>query len=457
MKGFLGRFVVALAVVVVLTVTAVGSAYWVAARKVSKVATIKIDPALLEPGNNFLFVGSDTRAFVRNSKDEAHFGNADVQTGQRSDTIMVAHVDPKHGTGYLVSFPRDLWVDIPGMGPSKINAAFNAGPQRVIETIEHNFNIPISHYLEVDFAGFQKLVDALGTIPIYFPTPARDQKTGLDITKAGCWHLHGDQALAYVRSRYYESYVNGEWRSDPTSDLGRIQRQQYFLRTVAQQTLHKSERAPWRAPAILDQMLASMQRDQKLGLNPLRALANAFRGSHGALQTVTLPTNRQFINGQDALVLDEAKAAPMLARLRGELDNAVPAAPKGVAPKSVRVAVQNGSGRAHAGGDALTTLHGLGFATLTPATNADRSDYSVSEVRYAPGSENKGRLVLAQLGGAGKLVALDAAPGNADVLLVIGRDFSSIAAPTTAAPHKSSSSSKPAAAKSPSTAPPAGC
>ena len=156
-------------------------------------------------------------------------------------------------------------------------------------------------------------------------------------------------------------------------------------------------------------------------------------------------------------MLDDAKAAPMLARLRGELDNAVPAAPKGVTPKSVKVAVQNGSGRAHAGGDALTALQGLGFATVTPATNADRSDYAVSEVRYAPGAENKGRLVLAQLGGAGKLVALDAAPGSADVLLVIGRDFGSIAAPTTAAPHKSSSGTKPAAAKSPSTAPAAGC
>jgi LCP family protein required for cell wall assembly len=456
-KGFLGRFAVALVVVVVLTVTAVSSAYWVAARKVSKVATIKIDPALLEPGNNFLFVGSDTRAFIKRNTDEKHFGSANEQTGQRSDTIMVAHVDPKHGTGYLVSFPRDLWVDIPGIGGAKINAAFNAGPQRVIETLEHNFNIPISHYLEVDFAGFQKIVDALGTIPIYFPTPARDQKTGLDITKAGCWHLHGDQALAFVRSRYYESYVNGEWRSDPTSDLGRIQRQQYFLRTVAQQTLHKSERAPWRAPAILDQMLASMQRDQKLGLNPLRALANAFRGGTGTLQTVTLPTNRQFINGQDALVLDDAKAAPMLARLRGELDNAVAAAPKGVTPKSVTVAVQNGSGRAHAGGDALTALHGLGFPTVTPATNADRSDYAVSEVRYAPGAENKGRLVLAQLGGAGKLVPLDAAPGNADVLLVVGRDFTSIAAPTTAAPHSGSSSPKPATAKTPSTRPASAC
>jgi polyisoprenyl-teichoic acid--peptidoglycan teichoic acid transferase len=455
-KEFLRRFALALVIVAVLTVTAVSSAYWIAARKVANVATIKIDPALLEPGNNFLFVGSDTRAFVKSRTDEQHFGSAEVQTGQRSDTIMVAHVDPKHGTGYLVSFPRDLWVDIPGIGGSKINAAFNAGPQRVIETIEHNFNIPISHYLEVDFAGFRKIVDALGTIPIYFPAPARDQKTGLDITKAGCWHLHGDQALAYVRSRYYESYVNGEWRADPTSDLGRIRRQQYFLRTVAQQTLHKSERAPWRAPAILDQMLASMQRDQKLGLNPLRALANAFRGSNGALQTVTLPTTRQFINGQDALVLDAAKAAPMLARLRGELDDARPAAPRGVAPKSVTVAVQNGSGRAHAGGDALTALHRLGFATASPATNADRSDYAVSEVRYAPGAENKGALVLAQLGGAGKLVALDAAPGNADVLLVIGRDFRSVAAPTTAA-RKGTSSSKPAAAKSPSTTPPAGC
>ena len=119
---------------------------------------------------------------------------------------MVAHVDPKTAPASSCRSPATSGSTFPGIGNAKINAAFNAGPQRVIETIEHDFDIPISHYLEVDFAGFRKIVNAIGTIPIYFPHPARDRKTGLDINTAGCQHLNGDQALAYVRSRYYESF-----------------------------------------------------------------------------------------------------------------------------------------------------------------------------------------------------------------------------------------------------------
>ena len=211
-RAFLHRLITALIVAVVLSTVVIAGAYAQASRKVSKVATVPIDSSVLESGGNFLLIGSDSRAFVNDPTEAQHFGSPQEQTGQRSDTIMVAHVDGKTGTALLVSFPRDLWVAIPGIGNAKINAAFNAGPQRVIETIENDFDIPISHYLEVDFQGFAKMVNAIGTIPIYFPAPARDAKTGLLIKTAGCKQLNGDQALAYVRSRYYESFVDGQWR-----------------------------------------------------------------------------------------------------------------------------------------------------------------------------------------------------------------------------------------------------
>ena len=119
---------------------------------------------------------------------------------------MIAHIDPGKHTGILVSFPRDLWVEIPGHGTAKINAAFAfGGPQLAITTIEQNFDIPISHYLEVDFAGFRDIVDAIGSVPIYFPDArARhehrpgDHRRGLPAT------FRGEEALAYVRSRYYQ-------------------------------------------------------------------------------------------------------------------------------------------------------------------------------------------------------------------------------------------------------------
>ena len=92
--------------------------------------------------------------------------------------MMVVHIDPGKRTGVLVSFPRDLWVAIPGHGTDKINAAFAfGGPQLTIQTIKQDFDIPISHYLEVDFAGFRDIVNAIGSVPIYFPAPgARSQQ-----------------------------------------------------------------------------------------------------------------------------------------------------------------------------------------------------------------------------------------------------------------------------------------
>ncbi len=292
----------------------------------------------------------------------------------------------------LVSFPRDLWVAIPGIGHAKINAAFNAGPQRMIETIEQDFDVPISHYLEVDFAGFRNMVNAIGTIPIYFAAPARDTKSGLAIAQAGCQHLDGDQALAYVRSRYYESFVNGKWQSDPTSDLGRIKRQQYFLRTLAQADVAPCDQLRrGRRATCSTRCSRTSPATRSLGLSPLRAIAYAFHNP-GGVETQTLPVNRQFIDGQDALVLDDAKAAPILARLRG-IGNPANASAKtvAVAPATVHVAVENGSGRTGLGAQAVSSLSGLGYSVVGSATNADRSDYSVTEVRYASGARRRKR------------------------------------------------------------------
>ena len=122
-------------------------------------------------------------------------------------------------------------------------------------------------------AGFRKIVDAIGTIPISFPAPAQDAFSGLHVSRAGCVRLSGQDALAYVRSRYYESFLNGRWQSDPRSDLGRIQRQQYFLRTLAHEALHTTQQAPWRGLSILDATFASLQRDPKFGFSSFRALA----------------------------------------------------------------------------------------------------------------------------------------------------------------------------------------
>ena len=436
---FAKRFLTALVVVSVISALTLAFAYQQAESKVSHLRTANIDPKLLEAGGNFLLIGSDSRAFVDTAQQAQEFGSKQTQTGQRSDTIMVAHVDAKSGHAYLVSFPRDLWVAIPGLGHAKINAAFNYGPQRVIETIENDFSIPISHYLEVDFAGFQNIVNAIGKIPIYFPTPARDVKTGLLVNQAGCQHLDGTQALAYVRSRYYQSLQNGEWRYDPTSDLGRIKRQQYFLRTLAHQAVDKMVHSPLEINSLADKLTSNLTKDKELDWAALRALAYAFH-QKGGIETVTLPTHPFVIDGQDALALDEAAARPILDRLLG-VTPATAASAGATKPSSVRVEVLNGSGTAGRGAHVAAALKSYGFGVPATASNADRSDYTLTEARYAPGSEAKAALVLSTLRGVGRTVALtNGAPSGIDVVLVIGRDYTGVSAPTTqppatAAPH----------------------
>jgi LCP family protein required for cell wall assembly len=402
--------------------------------KIADIRTAKIDPSLLSKGGNYLIIGSDTRAFVKSKSDAQHFGSAAAQAGQRSDTMMVAHIDPGKHTGVLVSFPRDLWVPIPGHGTAKINAAFAfGGPQLAIQTIKQDFNIPISHYLEVDFAGFRDIVDAIGSVPIYFPTPARDHNTGLSILTPGCKNLSGTQALAYVRSRYYEYYANGHWQYDPTSDLGRIRRQQYFIRSLSRAAIHSVFSHPLSVGKVVDKAVASLTRDKELNASDLRKLVLAFRSTDpNAFPMYTLPATNGFRDGQSVLLLDDAQAAPTLARLRPAVKPQGPV-PK-IAPSTVRLTVKNGSGATGAAGTALAQLAALGFQESAPASDADRSNYAVTEVRYAPNAQAKASLVLANLGGAGKLVASASIPAGTDVLVVLGQDFRQVTTPTAAAP-----------------------
>src|SRR5205823_2015225 len=119
-----------------------------------------------------------------------------------------------------------------------------------------------------------------------------------------------------------------------------------------------------------------------LGLSSLRALAYAFHRA-GGVETHTLPVNRQFINGQDALVIDSAKAAPLLTRLRGIGNPAgAQSTTASVDPANIHVSVENGSGRTGLGARADDELGGLGYSVVGPETIADLCDFSVTDVRY---------------------------------------------------------------------------
>lgn len=446
LRAFTHRYVIALGVALVFTVGGVVGANIAIDRKFDQISRVDVTLAPADPGTagNFLLIGSDSRAFQSTPEQEEAFGSKDELTGQRSDTIMVVHVEPGSRTSMVVSFPRDLWVDVPGFGESKINAAFNSGPQTVIDTLQANFGIPINHYIEVDFATFEGIVDAVGRVPVYLPSQARDDYTGFVVPGAGCYQLDGKQALQYVRSRSLEYYdpETGDWNeADAIPDLGRIARQQNFIRRMGSLAYRAALGNPLKASEIADNVIPKLVVDSGLTRSDVYKLVNTFRtvdpADPNSIEMLTLPTyGSTSDDGQSILLPDDPDAEAVLARLR--TFEPPPTVPAGILPAQVRLRVLNGSGT---DGLAASTLDSLqrqfGFAGAGLG-NAPRAD--VTEVRYHPGLEKAGRLVDGYLGGAGKLSESDAI-ADADVVLVLGADFAGVSAPPGVAAAVTSSTS----------------
>jgi LCP family protein required for cell wall assembly len=271
--------------------------------------------------------------------EPSHFGTTQEVSGRRSDTILLVRIDPADRTVAVLSIPRDLYVPISD-GSGRINDAFNqGGPTRLIQTIADNLRIPVHHYVEVDFSGFRELVDAAGGVRLWVPEPVRDYSptdgrsmTGLDIRETGCVTLDGPTALAYVRSRYFQTLVNGRWRSDPTSDIGRMQRQQRFLLALAEAAAAQASGGDPRAVDRLAREAIRLVRvDDGLGSKEIVRLAGRMRTVRprhvellGPIPTLPFTGRR----GEALLRLDPGPAAAALARFESEL--APPAQPQAV-------------------------------------------------------------------------------------------------------------------------------
>jgi LCP family protein required for cell wall assembly len=208
---------------------------------------------LAEPdAANFLLTGADNGACI--DQDDPTIGDRG-SLGERSDTIMVWRVNPVTNQLAVLSFPRDLYVDLPGGRKGRINEAYRRNdPSGLVDTLQRNFGVPVDHYVQIDFCAFKRLVDAVGGVEVPFEYPAQDKKSGLVVTDTGCVNLEGDMALAYVRSRYYQYEDppgSGEWHSDGTSDFGRIARQQDFLRRVVAKVIGDRLYSPNVASALI--------------------------------------------------------------------------------------------------------------------------------------------------------------------------------------------------------------
>jgi LCP family protein required for cell wall assembly len=382
-----------------------------------------------DPGQpqNYLLVGTDSAARL-DPNDPA----ARIDEGILSDTIMVMRVDPGQTQAQLLSFPRDLWVNIPNWGESKINAALSAGRESLIATIQENFGIPINHYVEIDFLGFQELVAAVDGIPMYFDKPLRDENTGLHIGHAGCVTLQDDQALAYVRSRHMDYFEDGEWQDDGSSDLGRISRQQDFIRRVIQRAIDKGVRSPITLNALVNAGVASLSLDDTLTVDDLLALGNRFRTfSPEDLNTMSLDVTYDFAGEVSILrMLDNEANQARLNVFRGVAEPGTDAAVTDAA--SISIQSLNGTGTTGQATQVADGLSTLGFDVSPGTGDAETFDTAQTTIRHRPGEQAAAAFVAAQFPG-GALVQEVPDTGFADVVVVTGADFTGVS-PTLVAP-----------------------
>ncbi|MEU0073054.1 LCP family protein [Streptomyces sp. NPDC006332] len=307
----------AITVTTVLVVTTVATYFWADSKLNREVDLSKvIDRPEAGAGTNYLIVGSDSRAGMSaEEKKKLHTGSA---AGKRTDSMMLLHVGSNGDT--LVSLPRDSDVEIPSYKGSesgktypgtgrhvKLNAAYaEDGPELLVRTVEFNTGLHIDHYVEIGFAGFANIVDAVGGVEIDIPQDIKDKKSGADLKK-GKQTLNGDEALAFVRTRYALA----------GSDLDRTKNQQKFLNALASQVATPSTVLnPFKLYPTMGAGLDSLIVDKDMGLYDLGKMFWAMKGVNGGDgKSMNMPINGS-ANGN--LLWDKAKVKTLVQELNDD-------------------------------------------------------------------------------------------------------------------------------------------
>jgi LCP family protein required for cell wall assembly len=307
----------AITLVTVLGVTSVATYFWADGKLHRDVdLSTVIDRPSAGDGTNYLIVGSDSRAgLTAADKKKLHTGSAE---GKRTDSMMILHVGDSGDT--LISLPRDSNVTIPSYKGStsgktypatgrqtKLNAAYaEDGPTLLVRTVEANMGLHIDHYVEIGFAGFANIVDAVGGVNINIDKGFKDKYSGADF-KAGDQTLNGEQALAFVRTRH----------AFAASDLQRTKNQQKFLSALAHQVATPSTVLnPFKLYPTMGAGLDSLTVDKDMSLWDLGSMFWAMKGVSGGDGTsMNMP-----ISGSTGgnLVWDKAKVKTLVNELNND-------------------------------------------------------------------------------------------------------------------------------------------
>lgn len=302
-------------ILLVLVLAYVGAMIWAVTGTWNSIARVPATPTSADrpaagSGTNFVLVGTDSRENLsREERNDLVAGHG--TQGARADTIMLLHL-PDSGDPTLVSIPRDSYVDIPGQGENKINAAYSiGGPALLVDTVEQSTGLRVDGYLEIGFGGFVEVVKVAGGVHMCLDEPVVDEKTKLDLPK-GCQDLAGAEALNYVRMRY----------SDPRGDLGRVERQREFLSAlVGKMATPATILVPWRLHEVGTATGSALAIGEDTSMWETVQMALAMRKiSGGNGQSVTVPIgNANFSSPAGSAVLwDEAESQAMFEALRND-------------------------------------------------------------------------------------------------------------------------------------------
>ncbi|MGD9571921.1 MAG: LCP family protein [Thermoleophilia bacterium] len=375
-------------------------------------------PVMPGEPTNILLMGSDTRP------SEGDPG--------RSDSLILVRMDPDNDSISMLSFPRDLWVDIPGYGQGKINSAFTHGPAVTIETVQELTGEPVNDYVIVDFAGFSKLVDRFGGVYIdvdrrYYNKNIGTAETNyadIDI-EPGYQRLDGADALAYVRYRHTDSTYARDARQQlflselkrQAAQLGNLTNVTTLRDIFKDKTLELSIRDPGRFIELMNLAL----------FVPKDRIARAsVQGTSG------------MINGASVEFADQSEIDAKVALWKDpEFEEDANSKPR-IDPKTVDIEVQNGSGEPLAAEDVAQALAEKGYRA-TVGGNAENFEFGTSAVYYAEGYRDPARAVARLLGPDTNVGALRNGNSSSQVVVVAGADFDGLVTPPKA-------SARPAAA-----------
>ena len=318
-------------------------------------------------------------------------------------------LDPATGEAAVLSLPRDLLVEVPGGTTTRINATQAVGGlESLISTVDANFDIPVNHFIVADFASFSEVVEIVGGVPVNFPFPTRDRGSGLTVD-AGCWALDGGEALAYVRARSIEEFIDGQWvpLAAVSPDLARIERQQEFMALALEQVLSVARSDLSRIGEFIEAGSQAVQLDENLTPGDMLDLASAFADyDTSALEVSTVPVAALFseegvYQGEEFLAVEAVDLLPFFQGLATT-----------TRPEDVMVSVDTGDDR-H-----IEELNERGFE----AELEERTHDGPTRVFLGPDDREQALLLTRYLDSVPTIEVVDIA----GVRLAVGPDFSGI-------------------------------